>query len=107
MSATTADRFDYVTAHDVFGSLTEGGSISVEEWPGGDMHAVAKELDGKVGVIVVRIDQDIVGGAPIDTVSMHPDECDRLALIGRAIQALEHAREALKSTGYVDGADRP
>lgn len=87
--------------NDVFASLTDGGSIAVEEWPAGDLEQAAKRASDE-GVLLLEISEDSVGGAPTDRVSLHPDESNRLALIDRGIQALENARDALKACGYVD-----
>jgi hypothetical protein len=97
----TAARFEYVTPNDVFASLADGGTIRVEEWPYGDLQAVVKRVQGKYGVLLLEIDDDL--GSPTDAVSMHPDEDNRLALIERGIRALKNARDALTACGYVDG----
>lgn len=98
----TLTRLDYATPNGVFAGLRDGGSISVEEWPAGDLKPIAELVGRQEGVLLLQIAQDVVGGAPIDTVSMHPDEDNRLALIARAIQALENARAALLACGYRD-----
>jgi hypothetical protein len=105
-SKKTPSRVEYADANDVWGRLVGGGSIRVEEWPKGDIQPTAARLGDKAGTLLLEIAQDIVGGAPMDMVSMHPDEDNRVALIGRAIQALEAAREALMACGYVDRDQR-
>jgi hypothetical protein len=84
--------------------LPEGGTISVQEWPAGELVPVAKRIEGNEGVLLLEIADDL--GSPTDTVSMHGDESDRVTLISRAIVALENARDALKAAGYVDYQDR-
>lgn len=117
MTITTnrpAERIEYVTANDVFAGLRGGGSVSVEEWPGGDLVPVAARASGRRGVLLVElVDENgewsatsVDPGGPNDTVSMHSDECDRLALLDRAIEALQNARAALLAVGYTDHNDR-
>jgi hypothetical protein len=98
-----ASRFRYVTPNDVYASLVGGGSISVEEWPRGDLRAMAPNLERtESGVLILEVADD-TEGVPMDRVSIHPDEGHRLALIEKGIRALENARVALKAVGYVDG----
>jgi hypothetical protein len=45
--------------------------------------------------LVVTLAQDVVGGAPVDTVWFHYDDGQEIAYIARAITALRAASEAL------------
>jgi hypothetical protein len=99
-----AARFEYVDANHVYASLVAGGTIAFEEWPGGSLRPVAKRLEDRTGALPIEVDDDL--GEPMDRASVHPDECNRVALTGRAIAALEDARDALLARGDVDFADR-
>jgi hypothetical protein len=112
---SSSPRFSYVTANDVYASLEGGGSVAVEEMPGGELGPLAKRIEEDRGAVVVQVGSD--GGAwnpratgadaaPQDTITVHPDECDRLALFDRAIEALQNARAALVGAGYVDWSER-
>jgi hypothetical protein len=113
MTTTTepTSRFDYVTPNEVFAALADGDSVSVVEWPRGDLVAHAQWLErrenGTEGVLLVEVDEDCVGGTVTDRVSMHPDEDARIKLLNRGIRAMENARDALIQAGYVDLAHRP
>lgn len=101
----------YATANDVFASLTNGGSISIEEFPGGDIAQAALSADRSIArkdsdgaAIIVELTRDSVEHDPIDTVWFHSDQGDRLAVITRARAALDAAEAALKAVGWVDNA---
>jgi hypothetical protein len=96
----TPDRFEYVTPNDVYARLAGGGSVSIEEWPDGDLCALAERLRQRSGVVIVVPGED--SGNPMDLVTIHPDEGARLALIDDALRALGNARAALTHTGHVD-----
>lgn len=97
----------YAMANDVFATRVSGGSISIEEFPKGEITKAADFADrisdheGGSNVIVA-LAVDSVGGAPNDYILFHPDESDRLAVIARARAALEAAEAALLACGYVD-----
>lgn len=57
---------------------------------------------GEEGTLLIELTDDGVGDITHDRVSMHPDESNRLALIGRARKALDDAEAALLACGYVD-----
>ena len=110
-STTAAMGFDYVSVHDVYGALANGGSISVEEFPAGEIIKAAEVAgrdshngDDEHAPLVLRLTTDPVGGAPQDTVWFHPDQYDRLDVIARARAALDAAEAALLSVGHVDNA---
>jgi hypothetical protein len=106
----TTNPIRYATANDVFATLNNGGSISVEEYPSGDIAQAALSADritsrGDHGAtMVLALDRDSVDGTPIDRVYFHSDRSDRLAVIDRARAALDAAEAALRAVGYVDNA---
>jgi hypothetical protein len=100
--------FDYVRANDIFGALSSGASISIEEFPKGEIVEAARVAERRasstdgVGAVVIDLSADVVGGAPNDTVWFHPDEDARLDIIARARAALDNAEAALDAVGYQD-----
>lgn len=107
-SPTSQRTFDYVRANDIFGALANGASISIEEFPKGEIVEAARlaerraDFDGGVGAVVISLMADVVGGAANDTVWFHPDEDARLDVIARARAALDAAEAALDAVGYQD-----
>lgn len=103
-----AHRFDYVRANDIYGALANGASISIEEFPKGEIVEAARVADRRansvdgVGAVVIDLSADVVGGAANDTVWFHPDDDARLETIARARAALAAAEAALDAIGYQD-----
>lgn len=107
-TSPSAARFDYVNVHEIYAALTDGGSISVEEFPRGEIVEAAKRAEDSAydahAPLVMSLTRDSVGGAPFDTVWFHPDQDDRLDVITRARAALDAAEAALEAVGYVNKA---
>lgn len=102
----TSDRVLYAMPIDVFAAFRDGASVSVEEFPRGEIVAAAKRADHSAydahSPLVISLTKDSVGGAAIDTVWFHPDEDARLETIDRARTALDNAEAALLAVGYMD-----
>lgn len=99
----------YATPGEVFAALEDGGTISVEEFPQGDIELGARaawrrEDMSTDAAIVLAVAHDGVGGSPIDAVWFHPDQTNRLDVLRRARAALEAAEAALVACGWVDDA---
>lgn len=100
--------FDYVRVNDIYGALANGASISIEEFPKGEIVEAARVAERRasstdgVGAVVIDMTADVVGGAPNDTVWFHPDDEARLETIARARAALDNAEAALDAVGYQD-----
>ena len=110
-SIAQTDRIRYAIPNDVFAAFEDDASVSVEEFPGGEITkaaAIAESRDRNPGdsALVLSLTGDAVGGTPIDTVWFHPDEDARLEAIDRARIALNNAEAALLAVGYIDRAHR-
>ena len=101
---TARPALERVTVNDVYATLVGGGSVSVEEWPGTDpaLERFARRvMTTSGGALLVEVYDD-VDGTHGDRVYMHGDEQDRLAVVSRAIEALESARDALEACQWAD-----
>lgn len=108
-STTQTTNIRYATVHDVFAAFDDNVSVSVEEFPRGEIVEAAKRAERKDrndgdASLVLSLTRDEVGGAPNDTVWFHPDEDAKLEVIDRARTALDNAEAALLAVGYIDRA---
>lgn len=111
-------RISYVTLHDVYANLADGGSVWVEEVPDGEWKQAGEQLDrmNRAAIrggysleddaaILVQLTGD-ADGTVYNRVLFHGDEDDRLSVIRRARRALDDAEAALLACGYVDYSER-
>jgi hypothetical protein len=95
---TTMGGLEGRRAHDAVCGVVRGGSVDA---PAGQTRKRSAWCSALVRTRLSRdsrsrhsLAQDVVGGAPIDTVSFHHDDDQKIADIARAITALEAACEA-------------
>jgi len=107
-TADTPTAFRHISVNDVYAELEGGGTVSVEEAPGGEWRQVVDRIWKNAAytqmlVVEMPFNRSDAG----DTVHFHSDDANRLAMLDNAVAALTAARDALKACGYVDYEDRP